>query len=220
MTSLREKISQNKGNSKALFKIINSCLNRKQESPLPQHSNKETLANDFCKFFEEKIDLIRNKLEDGGNTSLNTANSTLNHEYTGTKFNKFSLLTQDDIKNLIKNMATKHCTLDPIHTWIIIKCLNAFTPILTRIVNMSLTIGDVPDRTKHAIIKPLLKKTGPDLSLKNYRPVSNLAFIGKLIESAVILQFNKHLKHNSLEDNKQSAYKQHHSTETLLTKTQ
>jgi hypothetical protein len=216
-THLKDKISQNKGNSKALFKIINSCLNRKQECPLPQHDNKETLANDFCSFFDEKIASIRERLANNSDPS-NATEYTASTPYNGRKLIKFSTLSPEEMKKLIKEMATKHCILDPIHTWIIKRCLNAFLPILTKIVNMSLLIGSVPDKTKHAIIRPLQKKSGSDLSFKNYRPVSNLAFIGKLIESAVIQQFNNHLKTNSLEDDRQSAYKPHHSTETLLTK--
>jgi hypothetical protein len=42
--------------------------------------------------------------------------------------------------------------------------------------------------------------------------------LGKLIESAIIDQYLKHLTLNSLHDERQSAYKKHHSTETLLTK--
>ena len=78
----------------------------------------------------------------------------------------------------------------------------------------------MPDVLKHAVIKPLLKKLGLELINKNYRPVSNLSFISKLIEEAVMQQFSKHMKLNNLNDDKQSAYKQFHSTETLLLKVQ
>ena len=52
---LRSKIQKTKGNSRAMFKILNSNLNRKQELPLPHHNNKTELANDFKMFFDEKI---------------------------------------------------------------------------------------------------------------------------------------------------------------------
>ena len=48
---LSNKIKQNKENSKAMFKVINSSLNRKQESPLPDHNNETELANEFITFF-------------------------------------------------------------------------------------------------------------------------------------------------------------------------
>jgi hypothetical protein len=42
--------------------------------------------------------------------------------------------------------------------------------------------------------------------------------LGKLIESAVILQYVEHLSDQELHDDRQSAYKKFHSTETLLIK--
>jgi hypothetical protein len=96
--------------------------------------------------------------------------------------------------------------------------LDEFLPLLTYIINQSLEKGHVPSQLKHAIIRPLLKKSGLELVMKNYRPVSNLPFLGKALEAAVILQFNEHIEKNKLDDKKQSAYKRHHSTETLLSK--
>ena len=69
---------------------------------------------------------------------------------------------------------------------------------------------------RRAIIKPLLKKMGLDLVSKNYRPVSNLSFLSKLIEKVVALQFTNHLEKNGLLDSYQSAYRKYHSTETAL----
>ena len=191
---MTENIAKHKGNSKALFKIVNSCLNRKQESPLPYHENEETLANEFCTFFDQKIKGIREKLDLNSASTSPSTTYTRTQKYVGPKLANFDKLSESEIKKLVKSMAVKHCSLDPIHTWIIIKCIDTFVPILTKIVNLSLKLGHVPKNTKHAIIKPLLKKPEATLSPKNYRPVSNLTFLGKLIESAVIHQFNRHSK--------------------------
>ena len=44
----------------------------------------------------------------------------------------------------------------------------------------------IPKSLKTALIRPLLKKTGLDSdSLKNYRPVSTLTFISKVIEKVI-----------------------------------
>ena len=50
----------------------------------------------------------------------------------------------------------------------------------------------------------------------NFRPVSNLRFVSKLIEKAVFLQLNDYLLHNGLHEPLQSAYKALHSTETAF----
>ena len=62
------------------------------------------------------------------------------------------------------------------------------------------------------------KKSGPDLSNTNYRLVSNLKFISKLVGKCVLMQLEDHLTLNGLHADHQSAYKKRHSCETLLLK--
>jgi hypothetical protein len=70
---------------------------------------------------------------------------------------------------------------------------------------------------KKAVIKPTLKKENADVdSLRNYRPVSNLTAISKLLERVVLNQLNEHLSSNDLHCPVQSGYRPHHSCETLL----
>ena len=77
--------------------------------------------------------------------------------------------------------------------------------------------GYFPSEPKSAILKPLLKKStlDPD-DFQNFRPVSNLSFLSKVIEKVVAAQLLKHLEKNNLLDKMQSAYKSGHSMETAL----
>ena len=62
---------------------------------------------------------------------------------------------------------------------------------------------------------PLLKKTDLDPEkMTNYRPISNLSFVSKLLEKHVATQVRQHLKENGLFDVFQSAYRPAHSCET------
>ena len=58
----------------------------------------------------------------------------------------------------------------------------------------------------------------PKYELKNYRPVSNLSFISKILEKIVANRLQAHIKHNHLCNPLQSAYRKHHSTESALLK--
>ena len=63
----------------------------------------------------------------------------------------------------------------------------------------------------------------PDLDsneLKNYRPVSNLPFVSKVLEKVVDKRLEAHLTSNNLHEKHQSAYRKFHSTETALLKVQ
>ena len=84
--------------------------------------------------------------------------------------------------------------------------LRALLPTLARLVKVSLTIGEFPACLKVAVVTPILKKPGLDLNdLTNYRPVSNLQFIGKALEKVAAEQLTHHLDAYSLRDDLQSA---------------
>ena len=69
-----------------------------------------------------------------------------------------------------------------------------------------------------ALVFPLLKKDGLEPIFKNYRPVSDLQFISKLTESAVVKQLQHHINMNNLFPSLQSSYRKFHSTESALFK--
>ena len=97
------------------------------------------------------------------------------------------------------------------------ECLDVLLPYITKIYNDSLASGTFPSNFKDSLVIPLLKKPSLDCNnLKNYRPVSNLSFISKVLERIVYSQFLNHITANKLIDKFQSAYKSGHSTETAL----
>jgi hypothetical protein len=121
------------------------------------------------------------------------------------------------IRKIISEQPMKVCALDPLPKSLLSACMDDLIPFFTEIINESLTTGTVPDSFKHALLTPLLKKQDldPDI-LKNYRPVSNLPFLSKLLERVVLIQLSSHLQKNGLLDTFQSAYKKNNSTETAL----
>ena len=82
--------------------------------------------------------------------------------------------------------------LDPIPTSLTKQCLGDVVSLITFIVNASLSTFIVPPQFKQAIVTPLLKKPGLDTNdMKNFRPVSNLPFISKILEKGVLIQLKK-----------------------------
>jgi len=97
------------------------------------------------------------------------------------------------------------------------ECSSLLVPTITSIVNLSLISGQSHPTLKESIISPLLKKPTLDKEeLSNYRPVSNLSLISKIIERVVKSRLMDHLTSNSLLNSYQSAYCKHHSTETAF----
>ena len=93
------------------------------------------------------------------------------------------------------------------------------SPFVALLFNASLVSGFFPSEFKQAVIRPLLKKSGLDAGeLKNFRPVSNLAFLSKLLERVVQCRLQAFLDSNDMMPPMQSAYRRFHSTETAVTK--
>ena len=71
---------------------------------------------------------------------------------------------------------------------------------------------------KVAVIRPLLKKIGLELTISIYRPVSNLTFLSKVVEKAALNQLVAHFYNNNLMPDYQSAYRANQSCETVILK--
>ena len=128
-------------------------------------------------------------------------------------------MTSADVLQLIQKSASKSCGLDPIPTSLLKEHAVTLAPTITNIVNLSLLTGEIPVELKQAIVTPLLKQSSLDPNiLKNYRPVSNLSYVSKLLEKVVAIQLSQHLLNNNLYEPYQSAYRTCHSTETALTR--
>jgi len=111
------------------------------------------------------------------------------------------------------------CQLDPVPTWLVKEMRELLSQFITVLCNKSLVTLCFPSEFKQAIVRPLLKKSGLDATdLKNYRPVSNLSFLSKLLERVVESRLQVFLDSNELMPSQQSAYRQHHNTETEVLK--
>ena len=201
---------------KQLQKVFDKLLHNDHKiSPLPTIYKGPELAEKFADFFCNKISSIRDSI-----TSTITANETSDLQPSiPDPLMHFQSISDSDTLKLLQKSASKSCNLDPIPTWLLKDMKDDITPILTRLVNQSLSSGCFPSAFKEAIVTPLLKKPTSDAEcLKNYRPVSNLAFASKLTERAVAMQYVEHCRRNNLRNDFQAAYKAHNSTETAMTR--
>ena len=101
------------------------------------------------------------------------------------KLEEFRHLSDEDVVRIVTKSTTKSCILDPIPTTLIKQNLDILAPVIKDILNLSLESGIVPECMKEAIVIPLHKKLTLDLTLKIFRPVSNLTYISRLLEKAV-----------------------------------
>ena len=75
--------------------------------------------------------------------------------------------------------------------------------------------SDVQESCGSTVIKEA--GIGSERAKKNFRPVSNLPFVSKILEKVVANRLDEHLESNSLHDDLQSAYRACHSTKNCFT---
>jgi len=192
-----------------LWKIVNNILCTPTDDSV--NMNTGHTADDFRVYFEEKINKVLTLLRNNHGFVFD------NNSLTESKFSCFDPCSAADIKNFILKAPTTTCSLDYLPTDIFKKYLHLFLPFLTELINISLSSGCFPSEFKHAIIRPRLKKESLDKNdITNYRPVSNLSFISKVVERIVAKQLLTYLTDNCLLPLNQSGYRQFYSTETAL----
>uniref|UniRef100_A0A3B5R938 Reverse transcriptase domain-containing protein n=1 Tax=Xiphophorus maculatus TaxID=8083 RepID=A0A3B5R938_XIPMA len=135
------------------------------------------------------------------------------------KMTQFQLLNYKTLQEILSQLSSSSCCLDVLPTHFFKKVLSFIASDLIQIVNSSLSSGVFPQALKTAVIKPLIKKNNLDKSpMQNYRPISNLPFISKVIEKAVCEQLTSFLTITNSFDSFQSGFRAYHSTETALVK--
>ena len=110
------------------------------------------------------------------------------NQFSGCPFNSFAPISENSLRKIILQCAPKTCELDAIPTPLFFECLDAILPTLTIVVNHSLLTGEFPLIFKTAIIKTSLDSE----DLKNYRPISNLSFMSKVLEKVVLSKYATH----------------------------
>lgn len=131
----------------------------------------------------------------------------------------FSPVSLQEIKVLLKKMKPSSSPVDIIPTTLVLNAIDTLAPCLVNMINLSLSTGTVPSFFKQAVVNPILKKQNLDPSDPiNYRPISKLPFISKILEKVVANQLSTYLHQHQILDKYQSGFRKAHSTETALLK--
>lgn len=206
-------ISESGSNPRILFSAIDCLLNPSQFCEQISHAL-QSKCEEFASFFDNKIVNIRagivNNVENQKNLIVSDSRGNLN---------SFCKISERERRKIILQLKSSTCSLDAIPTTFFKEVLDSLIGDVLDIVNCSLETGIFPDALKTALVKPLLKKHNLDSSvLSNFRPISNLPFLSKILEKAVFKQLDAFLQDNKIHEKFQSGFRRGHSTETALLK--
>ena len=127
------------------------------------------------------------------------------------RFN-FNEISVEEIESYLKALdATKSPGLDGISPKLLKISASVIAKPIAHIFNLSLKTGSIPKSLKAARITPLFK-TGDPKTISNYRPISILPVLGKILEKIVNKQLLNYCESNAIINNFQYGFRKHKST--------
>ena len=116
------------------------------------------------------------------------------HAHVGPDFEDLEPPSIDDVKKILGSIPGKSSNIDAIPTSLLKSCTDIFAPLIIRLAALSFRDGQFPSRFKIASVTPLLKKPGLDSEVPgNYRPISNLNNISKILERLFLRNIIDHV---------------------------
>ena len=214
----KARVEECDNDQKKLFQVLDQLLHQKQTQVLPSFTEAKKVSRGTQCILYNQNRKIRQKIDAKSPTTLVENQDCAQCEET---LPAFELFTEEEILKVIMADNNSTCELDIIPTKLLKDVVGSLLPTITKIMNLSLSSGIVPLSLKHAIVRPHLKKPHADSEdFTNYRPVSNLSFLSKILEKLVAKRLLSHMDNHNLHEVMQSAYKKYHSTETALVRVQ
>jgi len=144
------------------------------------------LSSTFSQFFVDKLKRISDRI--AVNLTYSTT-AVADRSYSGPSLDSFSPVTATDVHRLLVKMPAKSSPLDIVPTSLLKACADQFAVIISGLANLSFHEGKFPVCFKTAELLPLLKKSDADQGdPANFRPISNLSTISKVLERLALAQ--------------------------------
>ena len=139
----------------------------------------------------------------------------LNKQEPARKFS-FEAVNEFTVYRLITKLPTSKATgVDKISTKVLQVAAPAVAQPLIKIFNKSIVLGQFPSEWKAARVMPVFKN-GQRTMLDNYRPISILPVVSKLIERILYNQISEYLEKESILSEYQFGFRSCNSTTTTL----
>ena len=177
------------------------------------YSKPKDLARIMNTFFVNKVRLLRENLPQNAGNPLTLVQKLMENR---TCSFSFKCVHPDEVSKIIDNLKqSKSCGTDNIDTYIIKLAKYELLPVITHVVNLSLSQPLFPQLWKTAKTIPLHKKD-EKMYPKNFRPVSLLPIYSKILERAAFCQIIQYMETNNLLHPSHHGFRAKHNTTTAL----
>ena len=210
---------QTQNDAQSTWGLINNILNRhkNKEVSIPELkikeeivTDKQNIANELNSYFTTIGAKVAAEIPQ---TNVSSADYLETHK--GQKFS-FTSISSSEVKSAINSLKNKNSDIHSVPNWIYKYCVNEISPILAILYNTSLELGHFPEELKIARVTPVPKSEDTSIP-NNFRPISILHTVGKLLEKLVHTQLTNYLYENELLSQTQFGFTKNRSTEDALT---
>lgn len=226
----KTEINRNSGNTQEIWKTIRNITNTSTQKTqlintiatntpdliIDAIKDPEIAANAFNKHFTDVGTRLATQILDRLNVSEEILANNTDPSVNLTHSIFLTPVTNREVAELIQNLKTKNSPGPDKITSDMLKKINESIIIpLVYIFNLSISQGQVPTHFKNAIICPIYK-AGDKTDLSNYRPISLLNTIGKVLEQAVKRRLTNYLEQNNILSNNQYGFRHGRSTDDAI----
>ena len=213
----RDKFEKVKDNSRSIWNILNSLCNKRcnkldipfllyNSARISSHTEISNALNDHFKTAGEIVQRGIKNVSTTPNNFVTKCNVKLSHIRT----------SETEVERVIKGLKDKKSFgLDGISNLILKNIAVSIRVPLSCICNLSFQTGVFPDSMKIAKIIPL-HKGGDATKCENYRPISLLPVISKVLEKIAFKRLVVHLEENNILYAKQFGFRAKHSTNDAI----
>ncbi|XP_057294693.1 uncharacterized protein LOC130623235 [Hydractinia symbiolongicarpus] len=200
---------ENIHHSKQFWNQIKKCYpSKEKESPSRSFkindfivTDKKRIADNFCPFFSTIGSSLSKKIPSISNSTWKTP------------------VFVDDVLPILKSIRrSKASGVDDIPSSLVKDAAEELAPPISFLINWSFKVGTFPTAEKTAKVTPLYKSSGKRNSFDNYRPISVLNVISKVIEKIACHQITDHLENNNLLSSCQYGFRRNRSTQHAVSK--
>ena len=207
------------GDHRATWRITKELLHSDDRPPVPSRQDAAKLCDGFCRFFADKLLKIADTVTARLSATPAYHRQPEHRDGLVCPLDHLAAVTVDEVAKVIRLLPSKSSPVDFMPTSLLKSTVDVMAPLITRLANMSFSTGVFPSPLKQGRVTPLLKKSGLDQSdMANYRPITNLSSMSKILEKLAIRRLRPHVMSTGRFSECQSAYRLGHSTETALLK--
>ena len=209
-------IIEHKRNPTQLWKILKGLSGRNAQSSVDKLRVNDEYVHEPLKIANELNHSFANfgvipsgspKISDNGNL----------HQVFCNHIFDFAEIDSQRVLEILKTLDIKKAVgIDGLDTKLLKEAAPIVSEQLTRMFNFSLRTGQIPNEWKTAKVTPI-HKGGDKQDPNNYRPISIIPIVMKVLERVVHDQLHAHFSDHSLFVKQQSGFRKNHSTNTVLT---